>query len=301
MSTETTRLIIQKALQKLIREEGYSQVDIFEKFKQLNITISKSSLNNLCTNKSGISLPLLKKAGKGLELIMERDFCLAYNAGNNDFESIQNCSPTPIILDDTLTIKPETPSQGYTIHNGRIDVSDKVNLFNHAHYEIIEIGIRLRSFNSYFSSKRESAFIEPIIQRLEAGVDFKCYIAEPTGGMLRKYIEDRAYKNLREKEVLEDISKTTNELRNLFIRLNRKGYKGQMKLYSYNHFPYFHASVADGETERGIMYISPYLYGISKANSPVIEVAHKEHKTLYKKYWRSVYSFITSKQITTIV
>ena len=138
-------------------------------------------------------------------------------------------------------------------------------------------------------------------EKLEEGVNFKCYVVDPHGGFLRRYIEDRAIVQPQELNVLEDISKTITGLRDLFIQVNRNGFKGQMELYSYNHFPYYHASISDGATERGVLYISPYLFGVSRANTPVIELTRKNNPVLYRKYWRSITTLIGSKQVTKLV
>lgn len=297
MSKDTYQLIIKKSLNKLIIEGDYTQLQIAQKFKQLEIPVSSSSISNLKKGNSGTGIQLLKKAAKGFLIIMERELCLHYNATTSEFEKKQNCTPSPIITAPPLLEGKETVNSNIKIFDGRIDVAEKVNLYNYAASEVIEIGIRLKSFRGYFSSKRESAFLDPITSKLEAGVNFKCYIADAEGNFLRRYIEDRSNENQMELDVLKNISDVTSELTRLFTSINRNGHKGKMELYRYDHFPYYHASIADGATERGLMYISPYLYGVSRANSPVTKLVRKQNKILYKKYWQSVKSFIHSKQV----
>ena len=300
MATTSFKLIIQRILQKLINDEGYSQIELFKKFQQLDVDVSRASISNLWNNKSQISLPLLKKAANGLKIVLEREHCLSFNPQTQKFEKLDNCIIRPI-LQKATTDNTDSPLQSYTIHDGRIDVTDKVSLYNYATYDIIEIGIRLRSFRSYFSSKRESAFTKPLSRKLEAGVNFKCYIMDYQGSWLKRYIEDRAKVQPQELAVLENIEKITTDLKDLFTEINRNGHKGKMELYKYNHFPYYHASIADGDTERGLMYLSPYLYGVSRANSPVLEINRKDNKSIYKRYWQSVKALIYSDQISKIV
>ena len=301
MNKEIQGIIIKDALNFLIEEKGYTQLQIAQKFQQLEINVSRSSISNLRKNNPEIGLQLIKRASNGLLKIMKRDFCLIFHEATNKFEKEPDCVPLTIPIENTFLNETEINNPSYIIHDGRIDVSEKVDLYNYAAFEIIEIGIRLKSFRSYFSSKRESAFLEPIFHKLENGVNFKCYVADANGNFLRRYIEDRTNENQMELDVLKDISEITNELSKLFSSINRDGYKGKMELYHYDHFPYYHASVADGATERGLLYISPYLYGVSRANAPVTQLYRKKNKILYKRYWQSVKAFINSKQVFQIV
>jgi hypothetical protein len=303
MKAETAQLTIRKILGKLINEEGYTQMDIYQKLQLLEHPVSRASISNLWNDKPGVSLPLLKKAATGLIKLLERDLCLTYDAEQDTFLKINNCLPRPVIISelDTNELPDNDPQPKYRIHDGRLDVTDKVALYQKASYEIIEIGIGLRSFTSYFSSKRESAFYEPIIQKLEQGINFKCYLIDPEGGFLRRYMEDRAVIMPQELEVLEDIPRIIPQLKQLFLQINKVGYRGKMELYSYNHFPYYHVSVIDGDTERGALCISPYLFGLSRANAPVVEVDRKTNPILYRKYWRSVAALINSNRTVRLV
>lgn len=299
MSESVYQKIVSQALKRLICKEGYSQMDIFQKLQQLDIGVSRASISNLWNNNRKASLPLLRKAAEGLQKIMERELCLKYDTKIASFTSIEDCVARPIIFEKEAVHNNTVPS--YSILDGRLNVSDKVALYENANFEVIELGLQLRSFKSYFSAKRESAFIDPLSKKLEEGVNFKCYIADSDGSFFRRYMEDRAVTQATELDVLEEAKKTTMELRNLFLQLNRNGSKGRMELFKYNHFPYYHASISDGSTERGLLYISPYLYGVSRANAPVIKVSRKANKVLYRKYWRSIKALIESKRITRLV
>ena len=302
MNAKIYQLIIDQALQKLIAAHGFSQIKVFQKFQQLGIKVSRASISNLWNHKKSISITLLKQAADGLQIIMEREFCLAFDESVKSFGKIKDCKIRPITTKpNTPILPPENSSPKYLIHDGRRDVHDKVKLYNQAHFEILEIGIRLKNFRSYFEEKRESAFLIPLRNLLDQGVDFKCYTLSSTGNFARRYIEDRAIVQPSEKSLLEDIPRITNELKQLFIRLNREGHKGKMELYQYDHFPYFHTTVIDGGTERGQMNIASYLYGVSRANTPVIELDRKMNSLLFKKYWRSIKAFIDSQRVTQII
>jgi len=300
MNPASHQLIIQKHFDKLINEEGFTQIELFQKLQLLDFNISKSSISNLRNNKPNIKLPLLKKAMDGLSIILERECCLFYNKELDNFEKIANCRLRPINKQNT-THHTENPKQGYKIYEGRIDLAKKVDLYNHAKEEIIEIGIRLRSFRFYFSSRRDSAFEKPLIQRLQDGVNIKCYIMDHEGAWIKRYINDRSNAQPFEQDVLKNIDQISTDLKNIFTQINSENYSGKLALYKYNHFPYYHASIADGDSERGLIYLSPYLYGVTRANSPVIEISKKKNKTLYKRYWQSIKAFINAPQTSQIV
>ena len=157
---------------------------------------------------------------------------------------------------------------------------------------MIEVGIRLKNLRSYFEDQRESAFLLPLIDVLKSGVNFKCYLLNPKSSIARRYIEDRARVQASEHNLLEEIEENIEKLASLFRQLNKSGYKGRMELFLYDHFPYQHAVIVDGETANGWMHCSPYLYGISRANAPVLEIKRSANKTLFRKYLRSTKSLI---------
>ena len=300
MNKKTYQSIVDQSLKKLISEDGYSQIEIFQKFQQLEIQVSRASISNFW-NKRSVSQTLLRKAANGFKIIMERELCLTYNEDSNQFEKIENCSIQPIIIgkrETTIEIEKQFPT--YSIFDGRRDVTDKVEFYQKANFEILEIGIRLKNFRSYFEEKRESAFLDPLRSMLEKGTYFKCYGINPTGNFARRYIEDRAIAQPSEMDLIDDIPRIANELRDLFIQINREGYKGKMELYQYDHFPYYHAMVTDGGTENGNMNIAPYLYGISRANTPVVQVQHRSNRILFKKYWKSIKALTNSQQVSKI-
>ncbi|MEM8909002.1 MAG: hypothetical protein AAGD05_14240, partial [Bacteroidota bacterium] len=81
--------------------------------------------------------------------------------------------------------------------------------------------------------------------------------------------------------------------------LNEQSTAGKIRLYHYNSFPYFHASVADGHLSEGRMFIAHYLYGISRANAPGLELLKSQNPRLFDKYWTSVRQLIRgAKEIT---
>lgn len=293
--------IVKQSLSLLIDEKGFSQKQIVKKLKQLGYSISTSSISNLKNDNESIGKKLYYQAAKGLQELIKREFCQHYDAAQDLLTPIPNCQRKPVIIEESIDVLPTNNSSSYTIHNGRLNISDKVKLYEQAQYEIIEIGLRLRSFSAYFVSRREDAFLIPIQNQLNKGVHFKCYLLRPDGNCARRYVADRTIALPREHDLLEKIPEITANLTTQINALNRISTKGKMSLYQYDHFPNYHATVIDGDTERGKILISPYLFGVSRANAPVIEITKKHHPVIYRQYWKSVKALIHSPQIFPLV
>lgn len=285
----------------LLNECAYSQVGIVDKFSLLNITTSKTSISNLSRD-TDVGDKAMRSLSKGIQAILEREQCKKFDKELGKYIAIDDCKKHSIgeLLNKLISVSPSN-ELGYTIHEGRINVSDKVLFYEQAQQEIIEIGLRLRSFTSYFTTKREGAFHDPIRQKLEEGVDFKCYVLNPKSSLAKRYFDDRALKIPKERQSLEESPQVIANLAQTCKSLNREGYRGKISLFQYDHFPYFHASVIDGEMETAKMYMSPYLYGVARANTPVIELDKKTQKKLFKRYWDSVKAITTSKKMSQLV
>ena len=296
---EKNELVAIKGIRFLIDDCAYTQVQILEMFKVLEIPSNKSSLSNLYSGSRAVKSRAMNNLAKGIKIILEREQCHFLDETSKTIIPIPACQIRPITKKtNDIIIDTEKVPKGYTIHEGRIDVPKKVLFYEQATYEVIELGLRLRRFTDYFQSKRDDAFLDPIRTQLANGVNFKCYVLNPTGNFARRYYDDRAKVLPKEQAAYESSPKIIAELKQLCLRLNREGYTGKISLFQYDHFPYFHASVIDAETENGVIYMSPYLFGVRRANTPVIEVHQKMQKKIFKRYWSSVKAIINSPTIT---
>lgn len=299
---EKKELIALKGIKFLIDDCSYTQTQIREMFEVLEIKTSKPSISNLYSGNRPVQSKAITNLAKGIKIILEREQCHFLDEETKEIIPIPACQIRPIPKKNNATvIDTGKTAKSYTIHEGRIDVPQKVLLYEQATYEIVELGLRLRRFTDYFQAKRDGAFLDPISKQLANGVNFKCYVLNPTGNLARRYYDDRAMALAKEKETYEMSPKIIGELKQLCLSLNRAGYKGKMSLFQYDHFPYFHASAIDAETENGIIYMSPYLFGVRRANTPVIEVHQKAQKKLFKRYWSSVKAMINSPTVTQLV
>lgn len=70
-----------------------------------------------------------------------------------------------------------------------------------------------------------------------------------------------------------------------FISFNLKG---SFEVYTYRHFPYFHAVCIDPETEEGKITISHYMHGMRRAETPVFQFCRGLNNEIFAKYWFSI-------------
>ena len=287
---------IRLALRHLLEKRGLSQKEICDKFRALHLNISRPSLSNLWLEKP-VSVKLRRRAEEGLQKILNFEDGLRYDPDRGELLPLPESSPRQLIEPEAELVTAALP---YFIHDGRRDVYQKVAFYQRAQTEVIEIGLRLRNFSQYFERKRDSAFSDPLHELLARGIHFHCYVLDPQGNFARRYYDDRSKVHAFERDAFVESETIINELRSKITRLNGQSSAGEMHLYYYDHFPYFHGTVIDGATDQGQALIAPYLYGVRRANTPVIEVSHRSHKKLYQRYWKSVRALI-SNQVRLIV
>ncbi len=282
---------IRLALHYLIEERGLSQKEVCDKLQALNLKISRPSLSNLWREQE-VSKKLLRRAEEGLQKILSFEDGLHYDADEHTLIPLPEAPPRKVI---ETTAPPTVKPPAYTIHDGRRDVHQKVAFYREAQVEIIEIGLRLRNFSQYFDRKRDTAFSDPLSELLARGIQFKCYVLDPQGNFARRYFDDRSKVHAFEKETLAESQVIIKDLCEKIKTINKQSTAGQMHLYYYDHFPYFHGTIIDGATEQAQALIAPYLYGVRRANTPVIEVSYQSHKKLYQRYWKSSQALIENQ------
>ncbi|MEM9823049.1 MAG: hypothetical protein AAF985_18365, partial [Bacteroidota bacterium] len=165
-----------------------------------------------------------------------------------------------------------------------------------AQHQIIEMGIRLRTFTNYFIDESEANFKKPILEKLKAGVNFHCYILTKNGRFAADYFKDRAKVQAGEEEAYKEMTLVRDKLCYILKAINEEDTKGKMHLYQYNCFPYFHATAIDLDRVFGKICITQYLYGISRANSPRFKLNQKKNMNAYGIYKKSIKSIISQSQ-----
>ncbi len=190
-------------------------------------------------------------------------------------------------LEDVLDAKlPSDWNQnlGFTLHEGgRRTINEKVALIQTAKCEVIELGIALCTFSSYFEQRASYEFKDHVLEILRHGVVFKCVTMDPDCELAAKYAEDQA-----DTEFLDRIRSSLKFLKALSNEFKQLELPGKFEIYVYYHVPYFHAVCVDGDETDGRMFIHPYMYATKKAETPGFEFSKSEHPVMFEKYWASV-------------
>jgi hypothetical protein len=192
------------------------------------------------------------------------------------------------VLDDKLSSYWKE-KRDLTVHvGGRRTIGDKVAFIQTAKCEVVELGIALRTFVSYFEQRASFEFKDPVLELLRHGVIFKCVAMDPDSDIAKKYAEDRG-----ERELLDRIRASLKALKALSDEFNQLGLPGKFEVYVYPHVPYFHAVCVDGDEANGRMFISPYIYATKRAETPGFEFSKYEQTVMFEKYWASVKKLLT--------
>lgn len=173
---------------------------------------------------------------------------------------------------------------GITLHEeGRRTINKKVELIETAKYEVIELGIALCTFSSYFEQRAPYEFKDHVLELLRSGVVFKCVTMDPDCELAAKYAEDQV-----DTEFLDKNRSSLKSLKALSNEFKHLGLAGKFEIYVYHHVPYFHAVCVDGDKTNGRMFIHPYMYATKKAETPGFEFSKSDHPAMFEKYWASV-------------
>lgn len=292
---ERLRNIACRGLQHLQEQLGYGQSNIVNKLKMLGHAISTASLSNI-KNSKPVGLAALNIAAKGIEELLRNELDMTYDKGILDFCQCR----TPGWKPYTVPEKPEREvgNSGFTLHpEGRLSVQEKTSFIATARKEVIEVGVRLNSFSNYFISQKEEAYKKPILELLKKGVDIKGYLLDPDSNEARLYFEDRAKAQRIEKDSIGEIRKVVERLRALSEEIRALQLPGAFEIYLYKHIPYNLFISVDGALETGKMMVSSYLYGVSRANCPVIELTRKDQPLLFRKYLESMQAFLRDAKL----
>jgi hypothetical protein len=280
---EKYKYIVKKGFQYALEEPlAYSQVELVEKFKVHGVDISTPTMSNLYKQKERVSIKTWKSAAQALQLLLKDECNLIYDENKKDFVLLDGnglIQPKQDIKLNTLPFK-----KGISFHaRGRLTIQEKVNFISSAKHRIIELGVGLRSFCSYFYNRSYFEFQQHVEKILERNVEFQCLLLDPTTNIAETYLQDR-----NELYLLEDIEKSIDKLEKLSKLFQDKELSGQFLVSTYNHIPYNHFCVIDPEKEYGKMIISPYIFGIKRADAPVYEINRTAHEHLFENYWKSL-------------
>lgn len=174
--------------------------------------------------------------------------------------------------------------------NGRLHIDEKVSFIENSKIEVIEMGIRLREFTSYFDSRNPDEFKKPVLNLLKIGVNLKCFAINS------KWAFDNISFHGDEKQYYEGIPDTLSKLYSFKKEVQSLGYAGKVEIFTYEAYPLFHVQCTDGETDAGKMTVSNYLYDIKRSECPVFQFSRQSHPIMFDTYWKSIKNLISKSK-----
>lgn len=291
---EQLRHIVIESFELLKREKSYKQNQIINKLQTLNLGVSMASFSNLLKGKP-VGSDVLQKTATGIQDIIKSELGLIYQT--NKFEAQNAPEWQPILIKETNLTNPTLTNEavlpGFVFHSaGRLTIPYKTGFMQSAQSNIIEVGIRLKTFTEYFFSRNEQEYKAHIVALLARGVNMKFYMLDPNCNIASMYFADRATAQEDENESIKDMQKILIKIKKLHAEFQTQNLKGTFEVYLYKHVPTSHFFVVDGNTPNGKMLVSPYLYGLRRAECPVMEVEKSGQPVLFKKYFTSLQAII---------
>lgn len=285
MEPEILLATIQAGVALLLKEKVYKQRGIVGKCRTLNYRFSEAALSRIMKASDAKGLPKLREAAMGVQALVRQELGCVYD------EKQRQYVPMPDMPVHLLVPVPETKEIVPNLEvypEGRWRLDKKTAFMTAAQYEVVEVGIRLRSFAHYFEVNNDAEYRQPIVRLLQRGVHFTGYVLDPHSSMAKAYFDDRA--QVAESEARNAAVEAQNALEKLKIlakELNSHGYKGLFRLFTYRHYPQNLFLLVDPHTDTGRMAVSHYLYGVRRAECPVLAFSKKEQPQLFRKYMRS--------------
>ncbi len=281
---KSPNFIIKKGFDLLQAKKAYSQRDIVNKLKALDVQVSVAHFNNIISGKR-VGQKTILIVEQGVMEIIKKEIDFYYNEVKTDFEW---CN-TPSWQEEIVSVmKKVQDKNSFLLHeNGRLALHHKTDFINTANKELIELGVRMKSFSDYFYFRNDAEYKNHIFALLERGINIKSYLIDPTSQQASLYFRDRTKWLEEEIDSPRVIDQVIIRLKKLQKEIESHKFQGKMEMYTYNHIPNNHFLIVDPETPQARMIVSHYLYGITRANCPVMEFEKKDNRVLFRKYYNS--------------
>ena len=171
--------------------------------------------------------------------------------------------------------------QAFSWHEtGRLLVTEKAQFLSRATTEIIEIGTGLTTFASYFDQTNPELFKTPVYAAIERGVEVRCYALDPDSDVAQTYLADRG-----EPEYADRIRDALERLARVRDEVAAQNWPGSFEVNVYAHIPSLYALAVDlDETDKAELMASPYLFGVARAETPVMRFSFASNRTLLERY-----------------
>lgn len=284
--------IVQEGVRLITDTFGYTQKNIANKLKTLNRQVSEPSLCNIISRKRGVGFKTLKEAALGTDYIVRQELGLEYSKEKQGFESVKTADWLSYIIPEAND-GTENASPGLILHlDGRVTIQQKTDFISTAQKQVIEVGIRLKTFADYFISRKEAEYKKHIVALLKKGVNFKGYMLDPECELAGAYFSDRTQAQPSEKDALQETRKVVEKLKGIVQEFAQQRYTGSFEIFLYQHIPYNHFLVVDPKLDGGKMMVSHYIYGVRRAECPVWEFTRSGQEDLFGKYLISLEVFL---------
>lgn len=279
MTIEQKIKLIKSGFKLLEVEKGYSQSKVVLKLNQLGCSITNPTFNKIIKNKGAGKSTITKVADK-IQDVIKKELCKEYN-GFQKWKTIENCTPEIIPTDEANENR-----KGLIIHpEGRLEIAEKVEFMASATKEVVEFGITLNTFSSYFMSRSPREFKTPLLNLLERGVDFKCYLLDPDWNEANMYFNDRKSVVNVGKSDIEKIRDALSILKIFSQEVASLELEGKFEVFKYRHLPNNYFLIVDkGIHTQSKMMVSNYLFGHPRAHCPVLEFYRSAQPTLFIRY-----------------
>ena len=183
--------IIKKGCELLMNTMYYGQINIVNKLTVRRYKISTAWLSSFLNGTRPGKPDVLMKISEGIKYLGEQELGYTYQYELQAYSEESAPNWRQNILPESEQDIDSIESVKFH-HDGRVPVQYKTAFFANAQHEVIEIGVRLNTFSSYFTSQNDQVYKAHIIKLLERGVNVKGYLLDPESNEARIYFHDRA-------------------------------------------------------------------------------------------------------------
>lgn len=292
------RKLIQYTILVLKENLGVPQNLLVAKLNEANIIVSTSALTKMKQGDTSVGLRLIKKVQKECVGILEKEHNTFFDEARILFYQKTATGEMLLLPKTFIKSKPEKKLIHFTA--GRWEPKQKSELIATAEREIIEIGVRLNSLDYYLNNRKKEVFRSIIEDKLKQKINYHCYMLDAKAKNTQAYFADRGRcaNTEAEKNSLKGLPRILENLLNTKKELDKVG-TGKMHLYTYDSFPTANIIAIDRNSRNGQLLVSPYLYGVSRRESPVFLLKKQENKELFDLYNQTVESVRSiSKEVT---
>lgn len=283
MMTDTQKYqAISSGYALLQSEQGYTQIKTVDKLAVLGFSTKPPAFSKILNHKK-VGKEILLNVYKGICALIEKELCLSIDA-EGEWQEMTNGVP------QLVPLPTQEQKQGFVFHReGRLDLHEKVDLWQSAQTKIIEFGTTLNTFTEYFVGRKGSAFKLPVQKLLEQGVDIECYLLDPDWSGTHFYFDDRGISAEGGKNGEQKIRNSLRKFQIIQTEFAQYDYRGKLSVFTYRHFPFNHFLAIDPDDKQlAQMSVSNYLYGQQRADCPVINFTRASEPLLFLRYLGSL-------------